>query len=70
MSESVHDKVQVSYLSQHALYLFLPLFSFLLVCLFVYFWRREHTTHDQQNKSATPRVTGMEFLFKSYINAK
>ena len=37
MSESVHDKVQVSFLSQHALYLFSLFFLFcLFVCLFIF----------------------------------
>ena len=43
---------------------------FYSVYLFVCFWRREHTTHDQQNKSATPLESGIGILFKTYINSK
>ena len=66
-SESVHYKVWASFFGRHALYIFSLFFLFYSVCLFAYFWWREHSTHDQQNKSAAPLVSGMEFLFKPYI---
>ena len=43
---------------------------FYSVCLFVCFWRREHTTHDQQNKSATPLESGIGIFIQDVHQLK
>ena len=43
---------------------------FYSVCLFVCFWRREYTTHDQQNKSATPLESGIGIFIQDVHQRK